>query len=244
MQSQSKPFNDFFLFELSHLSGDELEKPNALAVLERMLELGKKAILENTKPGDLIAMEAPENFDYKDFYNIFLKGISFEGTGVSARQLRESWTRIDRANMNFYAKLSDYAKSSGRKIVSLEPNYRKNKSLIRTLWLEELAFKKGSGNLDRSFRLRYLVTRRADISFMKRIPRFLPQMVIVARDHAVFLEYAMQPKKVSYSLPITIEQKQKILQSTLKFQAAFQYLKRKRLTEARRKTKLPKAKPK
>ena len=199
-------FNDFCLLELSHLTIDDIfnykkeRTPSGTAPITKVygvkrtaskerskrLAFGKKIIDTETKAGDLVLIESPEQYTLEDFKKHYA-GTPFELFGNT----------IVKEIMNFYSELAKYAESKGRKVQSLEPGVFRPGSR-----LYEAIARLSSLPLEKIKRVEYLTTHRRDYFMQKRIQVKKPALVIVARGHAVRLENAMKPKKTIYLNPL------------------------------------------
>ncbi|MEW6295050.1 MAG: hypothetical protein AB1467_02000 [Candidatus Diapherotrites archaeon] len=195
MQEQQKPkeevWRDFHLLALSHLNAHELfnsdgsVKEKARKEIKRRLNYGKKFILQNTKEGDLIAFEGPEKVTFDSYKKECLPYYQEKFKENAVRMLTKNW-RILRLNWNFYTELAHYAKVNGRKIISLESALHKPGSKLSQVY--------GLKNIEKYARVKYLVEYSRDLSFIRKIQKIKPKMVVVARSHGVLIEVEMRPK--------------------------------------------------
>lgn len=226
MQSPEKPFNDFFLLGLSHLLGFEVSLGVRIALQEkqRRLRYGKKAIRKHTAKGDLIAFETPEEYRLEHFKKVYEAITGKKITPEIEKKLLMQWPSISKAAFNTYFELAQYAKSIGRRVISLELSIRKPASAF------ELAYWREPEGMERKKRMEYLFKERANISFLRRIQSLKPRMVIVSWPHAAFIEGKAKPTKVDYFPKIEERQRQLTFKEAL---AATRLYKRKKMARLR-----------
>ncbi len=228
MQTPEKPFNDFFLLGLSHLSGFEALFPPRIALQENQirLEYGKKAIKEHTAKGDLIAFETPEENTFEHYKKIH-EAMGEKITHEKEKELLARWQNLNKVTFNIYFELAQYAERIGRRVVSLEPSIRKPASALMLAYVRE---PKGT---ERKKRMRYLLREKPDISFLKRIQRLKPKMVIVARGHAVFIKGKLNPAKEGYFPEIREWHRKRVFEERLAAAQSYKAEKMARLKKGR-----------
>ncbi|MDP2974259.1 MAG: hypothetical protein Q8N60_04365, partial [Candidatus Diapherotrites archaeon] len=153
---------------------------------------GKRAIRKHTAKGNLIAFEGAEECKFEHYKKIQEALTGKEITPEIEKELLAKWHNVEKAALNFYFELARYAQSIGRRVVSLEPSLRKPASAF------ELAHEREPEGTKRQRRMDYLACKKPDISFLKRIQRLKPKMVIVASGHAIYIERKLNPAKVNY----------------------------------------------
>jgi len=154
-------------------------------ILER-IEYGKKSIREHTNPGDLIAFEHPEEFSFAQNKKLWEAATHQQMTPEIEHALRNKWKKVLYLHLNMYSRLAAYAESIGRRVLSLEPSARKPNSALR------IACEKEQAGTPRSDRINHLLKYRPNISFLRRIQRHKPKMVVVANGHAIYLEHILK----------------------------------------------------
>jgi len=228
-KEKEKVYRDFHLLALGHLNAYELLNSDgsineeARKEIKRRIDYGKKSILQNTKEGDLIAFETPEKETFNSFKKIALPGYEKKFKENADRMLLKRW-QILRLHWNFYSELAYYAKANGRKVMSLESGLLRPGSKLPQSYNDPKNIEKGA-------RVRYLVERRRDLSYIKKIQQKKPNFVIVSRGHGVLIEFEVHPKKVEYFPQIDITSK--IFNYTRIKQLHNDYLKEKKERRAR-----------
>jgi len=230
--AKEKAFNDFFLLGLRHLkTGEIFEKgkinSSAKAVIRQRIEHGKKAIRAQTVRGDLIAFESPKRWTFEQYKKISRTLHKVVGVPLPDAVLRQWWDGLVKEYFGFYAELADYAKSIGRKTISLETSIRKPESKVRELSAKA---RPGSQTFER---VAFLITSGANPSFLKKVLRKKPKMVVVSDGHAAFLESMLKPKKVDYFPKVSQRQKEEYLRYMNEQSLKFRRKKRQRLSRNR-----------
>jgi hypothetical protein len=238
----SEMHNDFYLMSLNHLEHDinmpeSYASRLALAVrngdskkaekigrimkkeIARRQSVAKKAIEEHTREGEAIAFENPEPASFEIFRREMMQSPSFEAYSQSRilaphvdGWVSRMWENGMRESANFYADIAEYARSRGRRIVSLEPPSRRlgssrraalvraslasglNENIVRPELRDEV---RRSNELEaaKSDMARYLLTFKADTAFRRKVAQEKPAMVIAAHGHGVALEGAVTPRR-------------------------------------------------
>ncbi len=151
---------NFRLCELTHLSGELFHSstlwPTMRDMIEERIKFGKKIILSKTEPGDLVMMESPERHTYEDS----LKG---QGKKDSSR-LREEWEGIEKSHSNMYYELAKFARSRGRRVLSLEPSPADSGGKLAVL-----ANRLREASPENFKRTEYLVGARRDDVYVRKI---------------------------------------------------------------------------
>ncbi len=237
---EEKPFNDFFLLGLSHLSPFEANAfplPRALEENQKRLEYGKKAIRENTVKGDLIAFESPEVSTFEHYKKLLeAKRGKKITSSFEKKTVLQQWQNRYRALQNLYADLARYAESIGRKTVSLEPTIRKPASALL------LAYCKQPFHTERKKRMYYLLEEKTNISFTKRIQRIRPKTVIVSLPHAAVIEAKLKPTRIDYFPRATKRLRKRYSRETIKGMRLHKTKKMARLATARAAKRKPRMK--
>lgn len=96
-----------------------------------------------------------------------------------------------------YYEIAKFARRKGLNAVSIEPGSAKLTSRLSQAFLQL-----PSGD-PRWYRAFYLLVEQRNPFMQSRIQSQKPRMVIVARDHVIYLENKMKPKETIYHTPPT-----------------------------------------
>ena len=243
MAKRLRAYKDFFLFGLSHLTEREAfvqksafeadfdaVKPGARAEILRRLEHAEKVIEQHTKPGDLIAFEAPKPCTFEDYCKVYELHIRL-GEPQAKQKLRSTWDALMNIQANYYSRLAEYAEKIGRKVVSLEPSIRKHDSSFRRAFAVQPFLTQKWARMD------YLLRRKSDSFFLHRVQKLQPKMVVVDGSHALFIENTLKLEKrnVKYFPPLTQSQKEAALSRIKEEHRRYRREKLKRLREGQKK---------
>ncbi|MDO8634031.1 MAG: hypothetical protein Q7K34_01930 [archaeon] len=210
-----RPYRDFTLVQLNHLRIEDLfdfaskihrditvhdaiyeqgtaELRASKIALDRIkegIEYGKKIIDENSKPGDIVMLESPEEWTFESFMKMRYP------EPIANRQF---WEAIIKHQLNMYHELAKYAESHGRQVLSLEqgvntPNSRLSRTAVQPPKSNESEFRKHARIESRRD---VLAGPRRDISFQRKIQAKKPALVIAAMGHAAYLYKTMKPKNM------------------------------------------------
>ena len=154
-------------------------------------EYAKRAILEKTRPGDLISFESPEESDYRRFSQI-RSGAYKEKYGSQARRLMWAhWRELAKRTYNFYSDLAKFAVENGRKVASLEPSFRKGTIVAQAA--HNAPYKSETAR-----RIEFLIGPLTTDFFLARIQQQKPKMVITSQAHAIEIEDRINPISAEY----------------------------------------------
>lgn len=209
---EKEHFRDFVLCEVTHLNAGHYETASKGAMfdadiirnaLESRLAFGKKAIDEQTKPGELIMLETPEEITYE------------QATlgGERSRHGRILWDLIQGQEKNLYHTLAKYAKNHRRKVASLEPKgHRPGTQMFSLVNLRNTDILTGNPNQNKLAKAMDTFTKVTRLLYnIKTINQNKPALVIAANAHALYIEDQMKPKKVLWHIPPSEELKQEHL---------------------------------
>jgi len=195
-EKKKTQFRNFCLGEVTHLEPEEVYnfsgqdnrirsiKENAEQELEKRLEAGKKLIADYSKPGDLVMFESPEEWTLKTYQK------SFNEASI------EFWDGIAKRHLNFYHELSEYAKSKGRRVASLDSVITKPGNKF---WNLEIRGLLDSTIRRNKLRYDYIVQQERTDVMQSKIQRSKPNLAIMAASHAILLEKRMKPKQTVYA---------------------------------------------
>jgi hypothetical protein len=191
--------------------------------IERRVSAGKKIIDSQTKKGDLVLLESPEEWTEEQFKR------AFHGS-----KNERFWLQLMRDSLNLYFDLAQYAKSQGRLVGSLESGLHSPSSrLVRAaLWRHQQP-------AEIAERIDFLSLNRRDATAQKRVQAQKPRRVITAFFHGISIENAFRPEKTIYFDPTLNNPKLKAGFLEQKNRAAAKYYKKK---VERRRTAMQKAK--
>ncbi|MCX6804008.1 MAG: hypothetical protein NTY48_05585 [Candidatus Diapherotrites archaeon] len=186
-------YKDFVLCEANHLlQKDFTEQPDfkIKAMLENNLRITKEAILRETKPGDLILVEAPINRKSK-LKEGFIFFAAVSGVVINEELLLR--------NLNFYNEIAEYARKAGRVVKSVDSGLQErskdgeSSGVYRRLIESKVTHIKA----DESGFFAFSAGRNKVMA--ARIRTLKPKMVIVAEAHAAWIEHQFQPRKIILS---------------------------------------------
>ncbi|MBN2127104.1 MAG: hypothetical protein JW703_01790 [Candidatus Diapherotrites archaeon] len=182
-------YHDFVLCETNHPVLGDIYTHNSetgLGINEKILnkhktqarkrlEKAKKIIDSESKPGDLIMIESPE--EEKTSY-----------WGKDEELAKKYWDKGLNECINFYYNLAEYAKSRGRKVLSLESGTTRSGGRF----IKSLAEQTSTPELE--LRREYIMRIQRNKLMEAKINAKKPKLVLTAKWHESYLEN-MKPKK-------------------------------------------------
>ena len=182
-------YNDFVLYKGNHLHESDFFLMTPWEIASHKVNVrfkdAARAILSETKPGDLVLIEAPiEKFRKADLTTEFLH----------AQKLSASDAKYFRKSLNFYARLAEFARRYGRKVNSVDTGVMRS--------FNSKLYKLGEAKLSPSLtKEKELLAWQRNGLMCSRIEKLKPKMVIVAEAHAAFIENRFHPIKVISDYP-------------------------------------------
>ncbi len=208
MPTQKNDFRDFVLLELSHLPTVDFELltdevcAQGRQLIQQRLEFGRKVIVSETKPEDLVLIESLQESTFEDFKKI----TSLRTTKkIPEQKIKWLWENFYKYHLNFYFELAQYARQKGRKVAPIVGWVRSPKSRLVRASTRLMEFPE-----EKARRIYYLMSGRTDISMQRRIENRRPALAIVGGAHAAYLEHSMNPKKTIWQEPMLAHPSRKI----------------------------------
>jgi len=198
-KKHEKPFRDFTLFEVTHLTGQDMDllAPEMIgSIVDERVAIAKRFIEEEVSAGrlrkkDLVLVETPKRVSFRGL----LKARDVHGSGTEAA-LRILWNLYLQKHSNMYYRIADFARKKGLRVYPADPSLAG-----ATGTLSKLNIRVPATSWPVGLRIKYLAEIKREKVMLARIQARKPKLVIVASGHAARIERIVKPQRAVWTTP-------------------------------------------